>query len=345
MRRENQILGLAKVGQFLKTYLQKNSDTFENYDVELEAISRKSQIENPWFTPESLKYALNEWAELLIEEKLTKWVSKYKVSEKSLKIGLILAGNLPMVGLHDVIATILSGHEALVKVSSKDRHLIPFILKLWKENTSANDVPYQLLEKLVDFDAVIATGSNNTARYLNYYFEKYPNIIRKNRTSVAVLTGNETDDELKALANDIFIYFGLGCRNVTRLFIPEGVKLDRLFENFVEHKNVINHNKYANNYDYNRAIYLLNKEQFWDNNFVLIREHDDLFSPLAVLNFSRYNDLSQVNSFIKEHGEEIQAIVSSVPLEVETLALGDAQKPDLETYADNVDTMEFLTSL
>ena len=345
MRRENQISGLAKVGQFLKIYLQKDSGSFENNEEELQSILRKSQIENQWFTQDNQKFALNEWAQMLTEENLLDWVSNYTYASVEKKVGLILAGNLPMVGLHDVIATILSGHKALVKLSSKDRHLIPFILKLWKENTEENDVPFEIVEKLVDFDAVIATGSNNTARYLSYYFEKYPNIIRKNRTSVGVITGNETDEELKALANDIFVYFGLGCRNVTRLFIPEGVKLDRLFENFVEHKEVINHNKYANNYDYNRAIYLLNKEQFWDNNFVLIREHDDLFSPLAVINFSRYNDISEVEEYLSTHEEEIQAVVSSVDLNRPTLALGEAQKPDLKTYADNVDTMAFLNNL
>lgn len=344
MRRENQISGLVSVGEFLNSYLKKSPENFEQKEEELYHVLRQSYIENPWFTMENQRNALKEWAILLTKEKLQQWLEKYPTNENPKKIGLILAGNLPLVGFHDILATVLSGNKALIKLSSKDRLIIPFIMKLWKENCEG-ELPFEMVDKLTDFDAVIATGSNNTARYLDYYFSKYPNIIRKNRTSIAVLSGNESDEELKALANDIFTYFGLGCRNVTRLFIPQEMKLDRLFENFIEHQDVINHNKYANNYDYNRAIYLLNKEQFWDNNFVLLREHDDLFSPLAVVNFSRYSDLEDVKNFISAHENDIQAVVSQLDLGGNTVALGQSQKPDLLTYADNVDTMTFLTSL
>lgn len=198
------------------------------------------------------------------------------------------------------MCVVLSGHIPVIKLSSKDRLLIPFLMKIWNDSTEGG-FEYEFVEKLENFDAVIATGSNNTARYLEFYFKDYRNIIRKNRTSVAVLNGDESDEELQLLAEDIFRYFGLGCRNVTRLFIPEDFKLERLFENFLNFKDVINHNKYANNYDYNRAVYLLNQELFWDNNFVMLREGEDLFSPLSVINFSRYKSLDDVKNFISEH--------------------------------------------
>jgi len=220
--------------------------------------------------------------------------------------------------------------------------LIPFLLKQWNIFSEGN-VTYELVGKLENFDAVIATGSNNTARYLEYYFQNHLSIIRKNRTSVAVLKGDETEEELQLLAEDVFRYFGLGCRNVTRLFIPEDFPLDRLFENFMNFKDIINHHKYANNYDYNRAIYLLNQERFWDNNFVLLKEDEALFSPLSVLNFSRYQNVEEVRSFLENHQNEIQCIVAKPELQIEqSLLFGEAQNPSLDTYADNVNTMQFL---
>ena len=199
------------------------------------------------------------------------------------------------------------------------------------------------MERLTDYDAVIATGSNNTARYLEYYFKDSLSIIRKNRTSVAVIKGDETNEELQLLAEDIFRYFGLGCRNVTRLFIPKDFDLARLFENFLNFKDIINHHKYANNYDYNRAVYLLNQEKFWDNNFVMLKEDNALFSPLSVLNFSRYESLDEVKSFLIENETNIQCIVAKPELEIkDAISFGKAQNPGLDTYADNVDTMKFL---
>ena len=200
-----------------------------------------------------------------------------------------------------------------------------------------------MVEKLTEYDAIIATGSNNTARYLEYYFKDSLSIIRKNRTSVAVIKGDETDEELQLLAEDIFRYFGLGCRNVTRLFIPKDFELSRLFENFIHFKDIINHHKYANNYDYNRAIYLLNQEKFWDNNFVMLKEDQALFSPLSVINFSRYESIEEVKSFLDENETNIQCVVAKSELEIKDfIHFGEAQNPSLDTYADNIDTMSFL---
>ncbi|WP_297984128.1 acyl-CoA reductase [uncultured Chryseobacterium sp.] len=342
MDRAKQITGLAKLGNFFKSFLDKNPEQFDNDQEELSAILRRSETENPWFTQENQRFALKQWANLLTEENLENWLQHYQVSKFSKKVGLILAGNIPMVGFHDVISVVFSNHIPVIKLSSKDRWILPFILKKWNELSEGN-VDYELVEKLEIFDAVIATGSNNTARYLEYYFKNKLSIIRKNRTSIAVLKGDETDEELQLLSEDIFRYFGLGCRNVTRILIPEDFKIDRLFENFLHFKDIINHHKYANNYDYNRAVYLLNMEQFWDNNFVMLKEDEKLFSPLSVINFSRYKNIEEVQKFIEENEQDIQAVVAKPDLVIEgSVGLGEAQNPSLDTYADHVDTMKFL---
>lgn len=342
MKKQVYILGLIKLGKFIKDFLSKNTEDYNEFDEEFGIVLRKSELDNPWFNIENQKYALQQWANLLTEEKINDWLSAYSFSENPKKVGLILAGNIPLVGFHDVVSTIMSGNIPVIKLSSKDKMMIPFLLRRWNE-FSENKIEYQIVEKLSDYDAVIATGSNNTARYLEYYFKDSLSLIRKNRTSVAVLNGNETDEEIQALANDIFRYFGLGCRNVTRLFIPKDFGLERLFENFMNFKEVINHNKYANNYDYNRAIFLLNQEKFWDNNFVLLKEDDKLFSPLGVLHFSRYENIEEVKDFLTENEQDIQCVVARPELSIEnSVAIGEAQCPSLNTYADNVDTMRFL---
>jgi hypothetical protein len=341
MNIENQVLGLIRLSGYLKEFLSKKSEDYNDNDADFEILLKKSEIENPWFTMENHKFALQQWADLLTEENIKDWLKEYTVSKTSKRVGLILAGNIPLVGLHDVISVVLSNHIPVIKLSSKDRYMIPFLLKKWNE-FSEGKVSFEFVEKLENFDAVIATGSNNTARYLEYYFKDRLNIIRKNRTSIAVLKGDETDEELQLLAKDIFQYFGLGCRNVTRLFIPQDFVIDRLFENFLNFQDVINHNKYANNYDYNRAVYLLNQEKFLDNNFVMLKEDDKLFSPLSVINFSRYSSLDDVKNFIEENEENIQCVVAKDELGLDSVQLGEAQNPGLNTYADNVDTMKFL---
>ncbi|MCA6066160.1 acyl-CoA reductase [Chryseobacterium sp. RG1] len=341
MNIENQVLGLIRLSGYLKEFLSKKSEDYNDNDVDFELLLKKSEIENPWFTMGNHKFALQQWADLLTEENIKNWLKEYTASKTSKRVGLILAGNIPLVGLHDVISVVLSNHIPVIKLSSKDRYMIPFLLKKWNDFSEGN-VSFEFVEKLENFDAVIATGSNNTARYLEYYFKDRLNIIRKNRTSIAVLKGDETDEELQLLAKDIFQYFGLGCRNVTRLFIPQDFVIDRVFENFLNFQDVINHNKYANNYDYNRAVYLLNQEKFLDNNFVMLKEDDKLFSPLSVINFSRYSSLDDVKKFIAENEENIQCVVAKDELGLDSVQLGEAQNPGLNTYADNVDTMKFL---
>ncbi|PIE50777.1 MAG: acyl-CoA reductase [Flavobacteriales bacterium] len=344
MNIELQIYGLSKLGKFINEFFAKEVDEFNERENEFHLLLKKSQMENAWFTPESLKSALLEWANAFDEDKIKAWLSHYSPVNEQKTVGLILAGNIPLVGWHDVMSVILSGHTAMIKLSSKDKNIIPFLLKLWNEY-SENNIDYQLVEKLENFDAVIATGSNNTARYLNYYFEKYPHIIRKNRTSIGVLDGTETDEEIQKLAQDIFTYYGLGCRNISRLFLPKDFKLDQLFENFMEFSEIINHNSYANNYDYNKAIYLLNQEQFWDNNFVMLKEDEQLFSPLSVINFTHYNDMEEVKNFIDENQDSIQCVVSKKDFMEHIIPLGKAQQPELMDYADHIDTMKFLREI
>ncbi|MBD3905063.1 acyl-CoA reductase [Chryseobacterium sp. Ch-15] len=341
MNIESRVLGLNKLSAYIKEFLAKNSEYYNENDVEFQQVLKKTEIENPWFTADNQKFALKQWSELLTSGNINEWLQNYSPSKTTKKVGLILAGNIPLVGLHDVISVILSNHIPLIKLSSKDKMMLPFLLKKWSE-FSEETIDFEFVERLENFDAVIATGSNNTARYLEYYFKNHLSIIRKNRTSVAVLKGDETEEELRLLANDIFQYFGLGCRNVTRIFIPQDFVIDRLFESFLDFKEIINHNKYANNYDYNRAVYLLNQDKFWDNNFVMLKEDAQLFSPLSVINFSRYSDLDEVKNFIAENEENIQCVVAKNELGIDSIQFGEAQNPGLNTYADNVDTMKFL---
>lgn len=341
MNIEKQISGLCKLSTYIKEFIEKNPANFTEDDERFSSILRKSENENSWFTIENQKISLNQWADLLTEKNIKNWLAEYQVATAPKKVGLILAGNIPLVGFHDVISVILSQHIPVIKLSSKDKTMLPFLLSKWNEFSEGN-IQYEFAERLKDFDAVIATGSNNTARYLEYYFKDSLSIIRKNRTSVAVLKGDETVEELQLLAEDIFRYFGLGCRNVTRLFIPNDFLIDKIFESFLNFKDVINHHKYANNYEYNRAIYLLNAEKFWDNNFVMLKEDEALFSPLSVLNFSRYENIEEVHTFINDNEKEIQAIVAKPELGLDSIGFGEAQNPGLDTYADKVDTMKFL---
>ena len=345
MKNDKIVFSLSQLGDFLNQFLSAKPENFNEEESKFASLIRKSEIENSWFTEESVRFCLNSWAKNLTEEKISAWIGQYHFSSTPKKIGLILAGNIPLVGFHDIICVLLSGNIPLIKLSSKDKLILPFLLNKWNE-LSGGILEFHFVEKLENYDAVIATGSNNTARYLEYYFKDVPNIIRKNRTSIGVLKGDETNEEIQALAEDIFRYFGLGCRNVTRLFIPSEMPLDRLFENFINFKEIINHNLYANNYDYNRAIYLLNQEQFWDNNFVMLKEDEKLFSPLSVINFSRYETINDVQNFLSENEENIQCVVANSTLEIPAaIGLGEAQHPELDTYADNVDTMAFLSHL
>jgi hypothetical protein len=321
-----------------------------NPDAELQDIIDNEHHYNAWFTPENTTNAVKAIGKMLNEADLTTWFAKTESGNKQSeikKVGLILAGNIPLVGFHDVLCVIASGHHALIKASSNDSRLIKYILNLFVQLAPEYTDRYSFVERLANFDAVIATGSNNTSRYFEYYFGKVPNIIRKNRNSVALLTGNESRDQLFMLGHDLFDYFGLGCRNVSKVLVPKGYDFVPFFESIEPYQPIINHHKYNNNYDYNKSIYLVNGDKHLDNGFLLVKEDERLASPLAVLYFEYYDDLDDAQIRLAELSDNIQCIVSGTLLNQnnQVVSFGKSQQPALWDYADGVDTMAFLSGL
>jgi len=313
---------------------------------ELKAIIETERQYNAWFTPENVLQAITSISKMLNRADLTEWLNRYDLTENrpAKKVGLILAGNIPLVGFHDVLCVLATGNFALIKASSQDSRLIKHILQMLVNIEPAFNQQYEFVERLENFDAVIATGSNNTSRYFDYYFGKVPNIIRKNRNSVAVLTGDETSEQLFSLGHDIFDYFGLGCRNVSKLMVPKRYNFNFFFESIQTFEPIIHHNKYNNNYGYNRSIYLVGNEQHLDNNFLLLKENPSLSSPLAVIFYEYYDDLESAQRLLKQQTDSIQCVVGNAELNVanQLVPFGQSQQPALWDYADNVDTMEFL---
>jgi hypothetical protein len=318
-------------------------------DDELSAIIGDEYHYNAWFTPQNTGLAVESVGGMLNKENLLKWLNQYPQfnSGGGKKVGLILAGNIPLVGFHDVLCVLASGNHALIKSSTQDARLIKQVLQRLVAIEPAIGEQFTFVEKLENFDAVIATGSNNTARYFEYYFGKVPNIIRKNRNSVAVLKGDETSEQLYELGHDIFDYFGLGCRNVSKVFVPKGYDFTPFFEAIEPYNNIIHHHKYNNNYDYNKSIYLVNRAPHLDNGFLILKEDKSLTSPLAVLFFEYYEDIASVQAALTHENQNIQCIVSDIALHAnnQVVSFGQSQHPELWDYADGVDTMDFLTKL
>ena len=305
-----------------------------------------SQSHNGWFTPEHVHYAIESWAKALQEDNLNQWLKKYDFSEvKSKTVSLILAGNIPLVGFHDFLSVLITGHKVLVKTSSNDQHLIKFLANyLTAINPEIEDFITFTDGKLENFDAIIATGSNNTARYFEYYFKDKPSIIRKNRNSVAILTGNETREDLVKLGEDIFRYFGLGCRNVSKLFVPKNYDFQLFFESIYEFKDVIFYEKYSNNYDYNKAVFLMSNFKLLDNEFLTLKEDSSYASPISSIFFEYYDKIEEIKKKLVNDAEQIQCVVSSCYIE-NSIPFGQTQQPLLWDYADNLDTIEFLLSI
>ena len=305
-----------------------------------------SQSHNGWFTPEQVKFSVQSWAKALTEDNLNQWLSNYDFSKiEPKKVGLILAGNIPLVGFHDFLSVLISGHDVLVKTSSNDQHLLKFLAKyLIAIQPELNSKITFVEGKLEGFDAVIATGSNNTARYFEYYFKDKPSIIRKNRNSVAVLDGTETFEDLVGLGEDIFRYFGLGCRNVSKLFVPKDYNFDNFFKAMYEYRDVIQYEKYANNYDYNKAVFLMSNFQLLDNEFLTIKEDTSYASPISSVFYEFYENLEEITTRLNADAEQIQCVVSK-NLIPNSVAFGQTQQPRLWDYADNVDTLAFLNNL
>ena len=305
-----------------------------------------SQSHNGWFTPEQVKFSVQSWAKALTEDNLNQWLSNYDFSKiEPKKVGLVLAGNIPLVGFHDFLSVLISGHDVLVKTSSNDQHLLKFLAKyLIAIQPELNSKITFVEGKLEGFDAVIATGSNNTARYFEYYFKDKPSIIRKNRNSVAVLDGTETFEDLVGLGEDIFRYFGLGCRNVSKLFVPKDYNFDNFFKAMYEYRDVIQYEKYANNYDYNKAVFLMSNFQLLDNEFLTIKEDTSYASPISSVFYEFYENLEEITTRLNADAEQIQCVVSK-NLIPNSVTFGQTQQPKLWDYADNVDTLAFLNSL
>ncbi len=340
---EKRLKAFIELGKFLETYLSgKRTDIYQQLDELIDSAYHW----NGWFNRENVEKALQGISKMLAEKELTAFAREFAPLKKAKTVAVIMAGNIPAVGFHDFLCVLLSGNRILIKLSSDDKLLIPFFSGLLTSfEPSLKEQILYAEGKLEKFDAVIATGSDNSAQHFRQYFQKYPHIIRKNRSSVAVLSGNESQQELEVLGHDIFDYFGLGCRNVTKVFIPKGYKLDTLFEGLFSFNRVLENKKYANNYEYNRAIYLMNREPFLDNNFLIIKESKDLHSPVGVLYYEEYDDISAVNVRLEALSEEIQCIVTNIPLSVTTLPPGTSQCPTVFTFADNVNTVAFLNNL
>lgn len=339
--KKDDLLILGKCFQIVaQKEFQSNDWISEEQHYEWQVAINKAFQENPWFTPDNTRMSLKAWSKSLTEEKIEQWLKDFEPTQNPKTVLLTLAGNLPFVGLHDVLSTWVSGHHLLVKMSSDDQRLMMQVLSFLMERTeNGQKISLQSVGN-TKFDAVIATGSNNSARYFDYYFGKYPNIIRKNRKSVAIITSNTTNEELKELGKDVFTYFGLGCRNVSQIFIPQDFDLNRFFEAIFDYGEVVNHNKYGNNYDYHRALFLMNQDVFLENNFLILREKLDLNAPVAVLHYQRYEDNEMWENYIEQEKDNIQCVVGDG-----FIPFGKSQAPELWDYADNVNTLEFLKTI
>ena len=342
---------LVALGQFFESWAGALSDPNKEQSPSVQkavAAAHTASGLNGWFTHENIILSLNSWAKELTPSKIESWLNSFSFdrSFEPKRVGLILAGNIPMVGLHDLISVLVSGHIAQIKLSSDDSTLLPVVIDFLSEiNPSWKEKLILTQGIMKDADAYIATGSNNSARYFEYYFGRKPCIIRKNRSSVAVLNGHESTEDLRALGLDIFSYFGLGCRNVSKLMVPEGYQFNNFFESIVEYGYVINNKKYGNNYDYHRAVYLLDSVQMLDNNFLLLKNDSSWSSPIGVLFYERYKNTEDLKARLNSAKDNLQCIVAHDLPGFNTVKFGQSQNPSLSDYADGVNTLEFLAAL
>lgn len=338
MKLSQRIQALIQLGKHLR-----------GQDDELQAIIQRTAYHNPWFTTENQERAIQAIAEqFLSETTLQEWLSRYNIPEETTPktVGLVMAGNLPLVGFHDVLCVFVAGHKCKIKLSEKDPYLLPYLLKVLAQIDPATEAYFEWAERLKEIDAVIATGSNNSARYFEAYFGKYPHIIRKNRNGIAVLSGTESPEDLHELGHDIFRYFGMGCRNVSKLYLPRGYDFIPLLEALHEYRDIILHDKYKNNFDYNFALYILNKVKYQGNGCILMIEEASLSSRIAALHYEYYDSLEEIGKELERRAEEIQCIIAQPDLlNTKTFPFGKSQEPALWDYPDGVDSMGFLLDL
>jgi hypothetical protein len=301
---------------------------------------------NNWFTRDNVKVALEGIAEILDKDAMEKWICRYSISERApKKVGVVMAGNIPMVGFHDMMVVLMSGHILYAKLSSQDTPLMKKLAEVLLEIEPEFKSKLIFADKLNNMDAVIATGSDNTAKYFHYYFASIPHIIRQNRTSIGVLTGEETEEQLALLGKDILQYFGLGCRSISKIYVPAGYDFGKFYRAIDYLRPVIDHHKFINNYDYNKSIFLINKIPHLDNGFLLLRENNSLFSPISVLHYESYSDKKELRRDLENLKEKIQVIASSDLSIPGSVKFGSTQKPAIGDYADGVDTMKFLLDI
>lgn len=331
---DERIQAFSKLGNYLRT-IDKD---------DLAALIDRAKMHNAWFTNDSIATAIRGLDSFLEADRLRRWTEAYDLINVSSKtVAIVMAGNIPFVGFHDLLSVLISGHRAQIKLSSKDSILIPHLTSKLVEIEPRFSSCITFVEQLKGFDSVIATGSDNSARYFDYYFAKYPHIIRKNRTSCAILTGTETTDELKALGGDIFTHFGLGCRNVSKVFVPEGYTFPKFFESIESYQPIIHHHKYHNNYDYQKSIMLVNSTSFLDNGFLMVTESERMVSPIAVIYYEAYSSIDSLKAKLSTVKDKTQCIVGKVT--PATVSFGQTQHPELWDYADQIDTLKFLSNL
>lgn len=349
---QKRITAFAKLGTFLGQFSVENIkkiDNIEYNDIFFDGFLHQIKLaeeKNSWFTKNNILFSLNSWSKALLSDNLSEFTADlFNENLLSKKVAIVMAGNIPLVGFHDFLSVLISGHSVLVKQSSNDKHLLPFLAKYLEhvEESFKEKITFTE-EKLSGFDAVIATGSNNTARYFEHYFKDKPNIIRKSRNSIAVITGKESDEDFANLSNDVFQYFGLGCRSVSKLYVPKGFSFDPFFNGMYSKKDIINNAKYANNYDYNKAVYLMSEFDLLENGFLMIKEDESYSSPIATVFYEYYDNETDLKIKLQQDKEKIQCIVSKDFLENE-IAFGQTQHPSLTDYADGVNTLEFLSNL
>lgn len=352
MHLQQRINAFVKLGQFLGQFATKGIDKKEGIahnDLFFDGFKHQihlSHEHNGWFTKENVLFSLNGWSVLLTESNLNAWLLKYKIKDiEPKKVAIIMAGNIPLVGFHDFLSVLIAGHEVVVKQSSNDKHLLPYLAKYLELVEPELKGKITFTEgQLSDFDAVIATGSNNTARYFEYYFKGKPSIIRKNRNSVAILTGRESDEQLKDLSEDIFRYYGLGCRNVSKLFVPKDYNFENFFKAMYHWNPIIHQSKYANNYDYNKAVYLMSEFEMLENGFLMIKEDESHSSPIATVFYEQYDSIDMLKVKLLADSEKIQCIVADGIMD-NTIPFGRTQCPKLSDYADTIDTIAFLLKI
>ena len=344
---------LGQLGEYLNCFLN-NQEAANNNPHYTEWFEKTTQAvalaerKNGWFTQANIHHALQYWANELTAQKLENWLTNYTypstLNQKS--VGVIMAGNIPMVGFHDLLSVFLSGHVFHGKLSSDDQILIPHLIELLTEiNHACKPLINFSAQFLKNNDAYIGTGSNNSSRYFEYYFRNKPHIIRGNRNGVAILQGKETAHDFELLGEDIFRYFGLGCRNVSKLFVPKGYDFVPFFEGIYSFHEMVNHNKYGNNHAYNRTVYLMNSDKLLDNNFLLIKEDESYSSPVAVLFYEYYDSMPDLAVKLLNDTNKLQCLLSANASIPGSIAFGKSQSPNLNEYADGVDTLKFLLNL